>query len=505
MVEQKKEENPDAWVVRDPRVWRHGKWNAETPITLLETNGYVTPNTLFFIRAHTAVPIKPDANIDQKHTLEICGPYVKKPTTFTLAELKSKFKKSELWSCLVCSGQRRLELNIIKKGSGHIDWHNAAGNAKWGGVYLWQVLKMCGVDEEKARHCEFFGADGYQTSIPFAKCIDRCADTLLAYEMNDEVLHPDHGYPLRIVAPGWSAKCSSKWITKISVQEHETEAVMYHRYYKWFPKYIQSATQVEDMLATPPVTELNTNAVAFQPRNNTIAKKAPLKMSGYCYTGGGRPCNRVEISCDNGKTWRSAKKTREQLTPYGKSYAWVLWELVLEDFDPAVVKELILRAWDCSASGMTEQHEWNLTGMMNNAYFRIKVVNFGSRYVFHHPTTWMNPEEAAKCTGEREPTFQWSGLAHPSMANCLKGDWEHVDGQVLTLQVVPAASNNDNNKGTGVGLKSLEKLYGGQAFTATILDKEGNISGKFGAFFEVLGRIESGKIQWNNGATWSKL
>ena len=51
-------------------------------------------------------------------------------------------------------------------------------------------------------------------------------DTMLCYEMNGEELPFDHGYPLRVVVPGWSAKCSSKWITKISVQEKETEAHM---------------------------------------------------------------------------------------------------------------------------------------------------------------------------------------------------------------------------------------------------------------------------------------
>jgi len=101
------ESNPDAWVPRNPEAWRHGKWNQETPTDLLERHGYVTPNDLYFIRSHAAVPIKPDPKIDEKHTLEICGPFTKKPTTFTLKELKSKFRNVDLWSCLVCSGQRR--------------------------------------------------------------------------------------------------------------------------------------------------------------------------------------------------------------------------------------------------------------------------------------------------------------------------------------------------------------------------------------------------------------
>lgn len=397
--------NPDAWVPRNPEAWRHGKFNQETPIDLLEDHGYVTPNDLFFIRSHHPVPIKPDPKIDEKHKLEICGPFIRKPTTFTLADLKSKFQNRELWSCLVCSGHRRLELNLIQKGAGHIDWHNASGNTKWTGVFLRDVLAACDVDVDGARHCEFFGEDDYQTSIPFAKCIDVSGDTLLAWSMNGEELPFDHGYPLRVVVPGWSSKCSSKWTYKISVQEEETEARMYHRYYKWFPKAIKNAsTQLDEVLATPPVTELNTNAVAFHPRNDQKAERGPLKMNGYCFTGGGRPVARIEVSMDGGENWLLCTKTREELTPQGRCYAWVLWELSIPDFDPARHKELVLRAFDISAQGMSPHHEWNLTGMLNNAYFRIKIKQISpGNYVFQHPTTWMDPEKVNASKGAAEP------------------------------------------------------------------------------------------------------
>lgn len=277
-------------------------------------------------------------------------------------------------------------------------------------MYLRDVLNACEVDIDNARHCEFYGKDDYQTSIPFAKCIDVSGDTMLAWAMNDEELPFDHGYPLRVLVPGWSSKCSSKWIYKISVQDKETEAHMYHRYYKWFPKAITSATtQLDQVLATPPVTELNTNAVAFRPRNNQKAEKKPLSISGYCYTGGGRPVSRIEVSIDGGETWLLCKKTREELTNHGRCYAWVLWEVTAEDFDPSVHNEVTVRAFDISAQGMTPQHEWNLTGMMNNAYFRIKVkrTSTGS-YVFQHPTTWMDPEKA-NATPEAAPAFKWEG------------------------------------------------------------------------------------------------
>lgn len=485
------EPNPDSWVPRNPSLWVHGKWNKETPIDLLENHGYVTPNDLYFVRSHAAVPIKHSANIENEHKLEIAGPYIRKPQTFSLRELKNKFKNVDLWSCLVCSGQRRLELNLIKKSAGHIDWHNATGNAKWTGVYLRDVLNHCGVDIDSARHVEFYGKDDYQTSIPFAKCIDVSGDTLLAWSMNDQELPFDHGYPLRVVVPGWSSKCSAKWIHKITVQEKETEAHMYHRYYKWFAKSIVSVTkQLDEVMATPAVTELNTNAVAFRPRNGTKAESGPLKVNGYCYTGGGRPVSRVEISTDDGNTWIVTNKVREELTKHGRCYAWVLWEYTIPDFNPATHKEIIVRAFDISAQGMTPQPEWNLTGMMNNTYFRIKVANIGGQYVFQHPTTWMDPEKA-NAPIQLAPVFEWKGDC-----KVLNGAWSMGDN------VPPITLSVDTNG----NFQSQEQLYGGEPVKGHFSDlQKGEVWAKFGPFFEVGGTIDQGGIRWNNGAKWSKL
>ena len=129
-------------------MWRHGKWNAECPVLLLG-NEYATPQNRFFIRSHGPVPRDLDA---KTHRVEICG-LVDKPSSFTITEMKAKFPVCELWSALVrplnlhartsarvddclqvCSGSRRNELNLIKHGGGHIDWHSSVANAKWTGV-----------------------------------------------------------------------------------------------------------------------------------------------------------------------------------------------------------------------------------------------------------------------------------------------------------------------------------------------------------------------------------
>merc|ERR1712167_84649 len=197
------DENPipeqDRWVKRNPSMWRHGKWNAETPVEMLGDH-YLTPNDMFFIRSHGAVP----RLSAETHTLTIDSPegLLRTPQVIDLNDLKTRFAHRTITSALVCSGSRRLELNIIKHGGGHIDWHNAVGNAEWEGVLPRDVLIDCGVQDDRFFHVEFEGADthdaGYRTSIPMNKVMDPAGEVLLAWSINGETLPPDHGYPLRV-------------------------------------------------------------------------------------------------------------------------------------------------------------------------------------------------------------------------------------------------------------------------------------------------------------------
>jgi len=159
---------------------------------------------------------------------------------------------------------------------------------------------------------------------------------------------------------------------------------------------------------------------------------------------------------------------------------------MLEDFDPATMREITVRAWDTSASGMTSGHEWNLTGMMNNAYFRIKVTKTKTGgYVFQHPTTWMDPDAPEATT---EAAFKWQGDV-----KVLNGAWVMGDDlPPLTLQV--------DDQGT---IRSAERIYAGEPFTATVQGDK--VKAKFGPFFEVWGSIDDGAIKFNNGATWWKM
>lgn len=472
------EKNPDSWVIRNPAAWRHGKWNQETPINDLDAHGFVTPNDLFFIRSHGPVPRMPSSVED--FVVEFRG-NLGNPVDLTLKQIQEHYVVRQVWSCLVCSGQRRYELNLIKKGVGHIDWHNAVGNALWTGVSLRDILVDLDVDQnpEKTQHVEFVGVDNYATSTPFHKCLDPNGDVLLCWMMNNEPLPPDHGYPLRVLIPGYSSKCSCKWVKRINVQLEETAYLMHHRYYKWFPPHIvDSSTQLQEMLEVPAVTELNTNCVIFQPRNNAPVREGPLRVTGYAFTGGGRPLARVEISVDGGQSWSPAQVARQELTPGKRLYSWVLWEANVV-ISRQVHTEVIARAWDCAANGMNQEPVWNLTGMMNNCWFRVKQKNY--RWV--HPTTWMNPEATTK------KPFDFL----PGDFMALDGEWEMGDNvPSITLRVA------------GQSFQSTETLFGGKALTGRFTGAA-TIESTFGAFFTVTGQVSSKGIEWNNGAKWYKL
>jgi sulfite oxidase len=97
----------------------------------------------------------------------------------------------------------------------------AIGNAAWTGVSLADVLRTAEADPNPALHVAFESADTvkgqpYGVSIRMTKAL--CPDVLLAFEMNGELLAPEHGFPLRVVVPGFAGVRSPKWLAGITVQ-----------------------------------------------------------------------------------------------------------------------------------------------------------------------------------------------------------------------------------------------------------------------------------------------
>src|SRR5688500_19019920 len=212
---------------------------------------YITPIDRFFVRTHVYTP-RIDIN---EWRLTVVGD-VGTPLTLTMDDLR-RLPSAELVSVLEYAGNGR---GFYEPSIPGLQWTNGAvGNGRWRGVRLADVLKRAGV-KSSAREILFNGADvpigtmpDFQRSLPVMKALD--PRTLLAYDMNGEALPVDHGFPLRVVAPGWAGDSWIKWVTSISALATEHDGFWMARAYRHPGKPVQPGTAVppEQM---QPVTSL---------------------------------------------------------------------------------------------------------------------------------------------------------------------------------------------------------------------------------------------------------
>lgn len=153
-------------------------------------------------------------------------------------------------------------MSKIKQVKG-LTWdHAAIGNATWSGAKLVDVLKSCGLDFNRTdiEHVQFEALDtgpdkvAYGASIPADKAFDPNGDVILAYEMNNEVLPRDHGYPLRVIVPGVVGARNVKWLTRIILSEKESDSHWQQNDYKGFSPSTDWDTV--DFKSAPAIQEL---------------------------------------------------------------------------------------------------------------------------------------------------------------------------------------------------------------------------------------------------------
>ena len=400
------EKTGDNWIPRNEwtnRLTGNHPFNMEAPPSLLRKHGFVTPNTLHYVRNHGTVPrLSWDT-----HRVRIGG-LVSKPKNFSMQELVTIFKDDvvTLPVTLNCAGNRRKEQNIIQKSIG-FDWGLcAASTAVWTGIPLRTILEHCGVDSKAGEWVNFNGppdelpnGDGtYGASHLLSRILDPSRQVLLAFMMNGELLHPDHGYPLRLLFPGYIGGRMIKWLTNIEVAATEGRN-WYHIYdNRVFPKHITSrdvATEEKIWHDTNyAINDRNINSAIWAPTHCEkldLNKASTYKLEGYAYAGAGRPITRVECTFNGGRNWRTAEFTsHEPALKFGQRFCWVLWTLEVPVEVLANCGEFSCRAWDDSQNTQPERHNWNLMGMMNNPWFRVKVAKISSESTswiwFEHPT-----------------------------------------------------------------------------------------------------------------------
>ena len=355
-----------SFILREPKFLNGGP-----PLNLLRRS-LVTPRDLFFVRNHATVP-SPDP---RRYRLSVGGA-VGRSLVLSREEIRERFPKRTLTITLQCAGNRRCEFDRVSPVPGSLPWGaEAIGTGVWGGAPLQDVLLAAEI-QAGARHVEFTGLDevdqggdriNFGGSIPVEKAL--AAEVLLAYEMNGETLAPEHGFPLRVVVPGYIGARSVKWLSTITARESPSCNHFQARSYRLFPPHVRPET-AGDSLGIE-LGEMPVNAAICEPADGAKVPAGEALIRGYALAGAGEALERVDVTADSGKTWSAASLSADEAP-----WAWRFWEAKLELRPGACT--LAARARDSAGGTQPEDLAtlWNFNGYMNNAWHRIRVEVFG--------------------------------------------------------------------------------------------------------------------------------
>ena len=343
--------------------------NAETRWDSLSEIGYEVPNDRFFVRNHTATP-----TIDSDTwRLRIFGDGLKlRPgagdsVEFSLRDLK-RLRSKKQTAFIECAGNGR-SFFASQQGTpaSGTQWAlGAVGVAEWRGVPLSEVLERAGITKSAVdvlpqgldANVVSGGVDmgKVRRPLPVAKALD---DVLLAYEMNGAPLPADHGFPVRLVVPGWVGIASIKWLGQIEVSTQPLFSPWNTTSYRMFgPDY---------PVDSPPLTSQAVKSALELARGAVLPVGRRTTLTGRGWSGTAA-IRRVEVSTDRGATWADAK-----LYGANRPGAWVRWRFKFEPRTPGDY-ELWTRATDEYGRTQPASVPFNTFGYLYSAVVRHPVV-----------------------------------------------------------------------------------------------------------------------------------
>lgn len=343
-------------------------WNMEAQAHLLDDK--ITPNKFMFIRNNGKIP----ENIDvAKWSLVFVGESVKQRKAYTLSELKTKFEQYTYQLTLECGGNGRSEFDPPAKGN---QWTiGAVGCATWTGVRLKDVLADVGVKDD-AVYIGYHAADTHLSGDPEKEPISRGVpmakamqdETLIAFKMNGKDIPLAHGYPLRLIAGGWPASASGKWLTGISVRDRVHDGTkMTGTAYRVPCKPVAPGEKVKDedmcIIESMPVKSL----ITYPKSGATIKSGVSLDIRGHAWAGE-LEVSKVEYSIDFGSSWQTCA-----LGAPTNRLAWQHFKASIK-FPKQGYYEVWVRATDSrNLSQPMILPGWNPKGYLNNACHRIAI------------------------------------------------------------------------------------------------------------------------------------
>jgi DMSO/TMAO reductase YedYZ molybdopterin-dependent catalytic subunit len=265
---------------------------------------------------------------------------------------------------LECAGNGRALFDPTIPGE---KWNlGAVSTAEWTGVPLRDVLRLAGVSSA-AREVVFKGADGgaveghaepirFERSLALADALDE--DVLLAYAMNGDPLPIEHGFPLRLIVPGWYAVAAVKWLTEIVLIEAPFSG--HYQTDKYQYEWTRGGETVRE-----PVTLQQVRALITEPAAGADVPRGQTVIRGVAWSGAA-PIERVDVRL-NGGDWQPA-----HLVGDSRRHGWRWWELIAHFDEPGEVT-CVARATDRAGRTQPAQAEWNRLGYGNNAVQQVPI------------------------------------------------------------------------------------------------------------------------------------
>ncbi len=321
----------------------------------------ITPAGMHYLLVHFDIPaVEADA-----WRLEVGG-LVARRLKLTLEEIRRR-PSVTIAVTMECAGNGRALLDPRPVSQPWLV--EAVSTAEWTGTPLRGLLEEAGIVDD-AVEVVFTGLDRgiqgdeeqyYQRSLAVAEAMRD--EVLLAYQMNGRPLEPQHGYPLRLIVPGWYGMASVKWLQGIEVVAQPFRGYQMVGSYR----YSRSADDPGE-----PVTVIRVRALMVPPGIPDFMTRRRLVQAGEVVLGGrawaGRlDVSRVEVSEDGGRTWREA-----ELGGPVSPYAWRPWTYRWLARPGEYV--LCVRAQDSEGGVQPTDQDWNFHGIGNNMAQRVPVV-----------------------------------------------------------------------------------------------------------------------------------
>ncbi|MDX6533870.1 MAG: hypothetical protein QOF68_1614 [Gaiellales bacterium] len=321
----------------------------------------ITPLGLHYLLIHFDIPV-----VDTDTWRLEVGGRVGRPLSLSLEDIRARPSVTHAVT-MECAGNGRARVwpRVVSQ-----PWVlEAVGTAEWTGTPLRGVLEDAGLLDDSIE-VAFEGLDAgidggveqvYGRSLSIE---DATADeVLLVYESNGRPLLPQHGFPLRLIVPGWYGMTSVKWLDRITAISEPYQGYQQAKAYRY--------RQTEDEPGEP-VTRMKPRSLMVPPgmpdfmTRERFVEAGPVTVEGRAWSGWGDIAS-VEFSSDGGHTWSPAE-LGEQAGPH----AWRGWSVVWHPQHRGTY-ELCCAATDGAGERQPLDPPWNVGGYANNAVQRVQV------------------------------------------------------------------------------------------------------------------------------------